>query len=65
MEIDGKLLEEHKGDSETIGGFVLELSGRIPRKGERFELRNFSFVVEASDNKRVRRVKLNMRRDEE
>jgi CBS domain containing-hemolysin-like protein len=59
--IDGQLFEDNKGDSGTLGGFVLELTGRIPKKGERVELRNFTFVVEGSDNKRVRRVKVIMR----
>lgn len=61
LDVDGALFEENKGDSGTLGGFVLELTGRIPKKGERVELRNFSFVVEGSDNKRVRRVKVVMR----
>ncbi|MCB0795509.1 MAG: gliding motility-associated protein GldE [Flavobacteriales bacterium] len=56
--IDGKVFEENKGDSETIGGFILELTGRIPKRGERVALRNYSFLVESSDNKRVRRVKV-------
>lgn len=59
--IDGALFEEHKGDSGTLGGFVLELTGRIPKKGDRVELHNFTFIVEASDNKRIRRVKVIMR----
>jgi len=61
LDVDGALFEENKGDSGTLGGFVLELTGRIPKKGERVELRNFTFVVEGSDNKRVRRVKVVMR----
>ncbi len=56
--IDGKVFEEHKGDSETLGGFVLELTGRIPQKGERASLHNFDFTVESADNKRIRRVKV-------
>lgn len=56
--VDGEVFEENKGDSGTLGGFVLELTGRIPKKGERVDLRNYSFIVEASDNKRVRRVKV-------
>ncbi len=59
--IDGKLFEEHKGESETLGGFVLELTGRIPQKGEQVSLHNFNFTVESADNKRVRRVKVHMR----
>ena len=58
MGIEGKLFEDHKGESETLGGFVLELTGRIPRKGERVDLHQYTFVVEASDNKRIRRVKV-------
>ncbi len=61
LAVDGKLFEDNKGDSGTLGGFILELTGRIPKKGERVDLQNYSFVVEASDNKRVRRVKLIMR----
>ncbi len=56
--VDGKLFEENKGDSGTLGGFILELTGRIPKKGERVDLQNYGFIVEASDNKRVRRVKV-------
>ena len=56
--VDGQLFEDNKGDSGTLGGFILELTGRIPKKGERVDLQNFSFIVEASDNKRVRRVKV-------
>lgn len=56
-----QVFEDNKGESETLGGFVLELTGRIPKKGERIDLRNFSFTVESADNKRVRRVKVQMR----
>jgi putative hemolysin len=56
--VDEQVFEEHKGESGTLGGFILELSGRIPRKGERIDLENYTFIVEASDNKRIRRVKV-------
>ena len=56
--VDGAIFEEHKGESGTLGGFILELTGRIPKKGERIDLRNYTFVVEASDNKRIRRLKV-------
>lgn len=58
--IDGDEFEEHKGDSGTLGGFVLELTGRIPRKGERVDFRNYQFMVESSDNKRLRRIKVHL-----
>jgi putative hemolysin len=58
--IEGEAFEESKGDSGTLGGFVLELTGRIPQKGERVTFRNFRFMVESADNKRLRRVKVHM-----
>lgn len=61
--IDGKLFEDHKGESETLGGFVLELTGRIPQKGERVSLHNYDFTVESADNKRIRRVKVHFRNE--
>ncbi len=63
LDIDGDLFELNKGESETIGGFILELTGRIPKKGERVVLQDHSFVVETSDNKRVRRVKVILPKD--
>lgn len=58
--IDGRVFEEHRGESGTLGGFILEMTGRIPKKGERVDLQQFTFVIEGSDNKRIRRVKLIM-----
>lgn len=63
--VDGQIFEDNRGDSGTLGGFVLELTGRIPKKGERVDLQNFTFVVEASDNKRIRRVKVIVRDETE
>lgn len=58
--ISGEEFEEHKGDSGTLGGFVLELTGHIPQKGERVNFRNFQFTVESADNKRLRRIKVHL-----
>jgi CBS domain containing-hemolysin-like protein len=58
--IDGQAFEENKGESETLGGFVLELTGRIPKKGDQVRFRDIAFTVESADNKRVRRVKVTL-----
>ena len=56
-----QVFEDNKGDSGTLGGFILELTGRIPQKGEQVALRQFLFTIESADDKRVRRVKVHMR----
>src|SRR5690554_2123377 len=56
--IDGKAFEESKGESDSIGGFLVEQSGRILRNKEFYVFENFKFVVESSDKKRVKMVKV-------
>jgi putative hemolysin len=42
----------------TVGGFVLDQLGFIPKGGESFEYGNFRFTVVEMDKKRVARVKI-------
>ncbi len=58
LDIDGNSFEDAKGESDTLGGFVVELAGKIPLKGERYTFDRFALTVEASDRRRVKRVKL-------
>ncbi len=58
MDIDGKEFEDQKGDSDSIAGFIIEQAGKILRKNERLQFNNITFVVEASDKKRVKMVKV-------
>ncbi len=55
---DEAVFEEEKGESETLAGFILEISGKFPRKGEKIIFHNFSFTVEALDKKRIKQVKV-------
>jgi gliding motility-associated protein GldE len=54
---DEEIFEEEKGESETLAGFILEISGRFPRRGERIKFKNYTFTVEALDKKRIKQVK--------
>lgn len=52
--------EENKGESETIAGFVLEIAGSFPKKGEKITFNTFTFVVEALDKKRIKQIKVTL-----
>jgi hypothetical protein len=41
-----------------LAGLIIEVSGKIPQKNEKVSFHQFSFIVEASDKRRVKRVKL-------
>lgn len=54
---DEDIFEEEKGESETLAGFLLEISGRFPKKGEKINFKNYTFTIEALDKKRIKQVK--------
>jgi gliding motility-associated protein GldE len=60
LDINGENFEEAKGESDTLAGFILELSGRIPPKNEKVRFEDYLFTVEAADKRRVKRVKITL-----
>jgi len=55
-----EIFEENKGESETIAGFVLEISGSFPKKGEKVLFKEYEFVVESLDKKRLKQIKVTL-----
>ncbi|MDM9631331.1 gliding motility-associated protein GldE [Robiginitalea aurantiaca] len=57
---DDTEFEAQKGESETIAGFVLEISGRFPKRGEKIPFLGFQFTVESIDKKRLKQIKVTL-----
>lgn len=45
-------------DFDTVGGLVVHITGRIPKAGDVFEYRPLRITVEAADQRRILRVKV-------
>lgn len=60
IDIDGKQFESAKGESDTLGGFILELMGKIPAKNEKINFEDYLFTIESADRRKVKRVKLQL-----
>lgn len=58
LEIEGDNFEDAKGESDTLAGFILELSGKIPTKNEKVKFENYVLTIEAADKRRIKRVKV-------
>ena len=54
---DPEPFEEAKGEAETLAGFVLEISRGFPRKNEVISFHNYTFTIEAFENKRIKQIK--------
>ncbi|MFT5102394.1 MAG: putative hemolysin [Candidatus Latescibacterota bacterium] len=55
---DYRVFEDAKGEAETLAGFLLEISRGFPRKDEILSFDNYTFTIEAFENKRIKQIKL-------
>ena len=63
LDITGEKFEAAKGDSDSLAGFILELTGNIPQKNERIRFEHYLFTIEAADKRRVKRVKVTIQEE--
>ncbi|MBC9811929.1 gliding motility-associated protein GldE [Crocinitomicaceae bacterium CZZ-1] len=57
LNIDGTAFEEIKEDAESLGGFIVQTAGRIPKNNEFLTIGNIKLIVELSDKKKIKKVK--------
>ena len=75
--VDGKVylddLNEETGinleseTSETIGGFIIDIMGEIPKENAKYEpieFMNYNFTIMSIKDRRIERVKINIKPDE-
>ena len=55
---DSALFEEVKGESESLGGLLLEIHSKLPRAGEKINFDKYVFTVVAVDSKRIKRIRV-------
>jgi putative hemolysin len=58
FEIEEDLFEEVRGESETLAGLILELTGEIPQKDKVIKYDNFIFRIESADRRRVKEIRV-------
>jgi len=56
LDINDDIFEDVKGDSYSLGGLILELIGKIPKKAEKISFKNFIFTIEAVDSRRIKEI---------
>ncbi|WP_340077216.1 gliding motility-associated protein GldE [Leptobacterium sp. I13] len=57
---DEEPFEHQKGESETIAGFVLEIAGKFPKRGDKITFNQYAFTIEALDRKRIKQIKVSV-----
>jgi putative hemolysin len=57
-EILGTNLKTTQSDYDTIGGFVLEITGKIPKEKDVIIYENLKFTIEKVDNRRIKKIRV-------
>jgi len=65
LEIDGVDFEDAKGEADTLAGLIIEVEGRIPTKNEKIVFKKLVFTIESADNRKIKRVKISIERENE
>jgi gliding motility-associated protein GldE len=60
LNISPDVLEEYRGEADTVAGILLEQLGRMPLKGESLTIGPIKWTVEAADVRRIVRVKVKL-----
>ena len=58
IDVDEELFEIRKGEAETLAGFILEILGNFPRKGQKINFEKIRFTIETVDKKRIKQIKV-------
>jgi CBS domain containing-hemolysin-like protein len=60
LDIEENTFDEVKGDSESLGGVILEINRGFPKAGDQIQFNQFTFTIEAVDKKRIKRIKVHV-----
>jgi putative hemolysin len=60
LELDQQFFDEVKGESESLGGLLLELNSNLPKNGTKIRFDSFEFTILAVDSKRIKKVKVQL-----
>lgn len=58
IDVDETLFEERKGEAETLAGFLLEIQGNFPKRGDQLVFENCLFKIVSVDRKRIKQIKV-------
>ncbi|MGD0753527.1 MAG: gliding motility-associated protein GldE [Bacteroidales bacterium] len=61
FDIGEELFEEVRGESETLAGLILELTGEIPQKDQIIKYGDFVFRIESADRRRIKEIRVEIK----
>lgn len=60
LHLDEEEFESHRGESETLAGFILERIGEMPTVGQTITFNNLQFKIESIDYRRITKIRVTL-----
>jgi putative hemolysin len=64
-DLEDDYFEEVRGESETLAGLILELTGEIPQNGREIKEGGFTFRIESADKRRIREIRVTLNKNDD
>lgn len=64
LDLDAQIFDEVKGESESLGGLLLELNSKLPKNGTKIHYKEFEFTILAVDARKIKKVKVHLKSGE-
>ena len=64
VDVEDDIFEDVRGESETLAGLILEMTGEIPKKDQTINYRNFKFRIESADRRRIKEIRVDIKKEE-
>ncbi|HOS83732.1 MAG TPA: transporter associated domain-containing protein, partial [Bacteroidales bacterium] len=58
IKVPEDFFDAHKGDADSLAGFILELTGDFPKLHQQIDFQNLTFFIEEEDDRRISKIKL-------
>ncbi|MDR7128557.1 gliding motility-associated protein GldE [Algoriphagus sp. 4150] len=60
LDLDNQIFEDVKGESESLGGLLLELNSKLPKNGTKIKFGDFVFTILAVDARKIKKIKVHI-----
>ncbi|ERM84117.1 hemolysin [Rhodonellum psychrophilum GCM71 = DSM 17998] len=65
LDLDTQIFDEVKGESESLGGLLLEINSSFPKNGSKIVFENFEFTILSMDTRKIKKIKVHLLSDSE
>jgi len=65
LDLEPNTFDAVRGESESLGGLILEINSQLPDAGDQISYEQFLFTIEAVDQKSIKRIKVHIHEQKE